>query len=146
MIIVVRIKGEFRRLEPAQDAGGWPPVFRPAAERHHGLHSSVEILQIRTFLLLLFCEIFDRPFTSMQNLLKQCHCASASYLFQQDKFYDVNLDIGDKSVQCSRKVDCVKLWLMWKAVGTLGLAERVDRAFLHVKYVTASKYCLTRYY
>lgn len=69
------------------------------------------------------------------NLLKQCHSASASYLFQQDKFYDVNLDVGDKSVQCSRKVDCLKLWLMWKAVGTLGLAERVDRAFLHVRYL-----------
>lgn len=69
------------------------------------------------------------------NLLKRCHSASATYLFQQDKFYDTNLDIGDKSVQCSRKVDCLKLWLMWKAVGTLGLAERVDRAFLHVRYL-----------
>uniref|UniRef100_A0A3Q0S7T1 Cysteine sulfinic acid decarboxylase n=1 Tax=Amphilophus citrinellus TaxID=61819 RepID=A0A3Q0S7T1_AMPCI len=65
------------------------------------------------------------------NLLKQCHSASATYLFQQDKFYDVNLDIGDKSVQCSRKVDCLKLWLMWKAVGSMGLAERVDKAFIH---------------
>ncbi|XP_019951981.1 cysteine sulfinic acid decarboxylase isoform X2 [Paralichthys olivaceus] len=69
------------------------------------------------------------------NLLKQCHCASATYLFQQDKFYDVNLDIGDKSLQCSRKVDCLKLWLMWKAVGSNGLAERVDKAFFHVRYL-----------
>ncbi|XP_072223578.1 cysteine sulfinic acid decarboxylase isoform X1 [Leuresthes tenuis] len=69
------------------------------------------------------------------NLLKQCHSAKASYLFQQDKFYDVNLDIGDKSVQCSRKVDCLKLWLMWKAVGSTGLEERVDKAFLHVRYL-----------
>uniref|UniRef100_A0A4W6FKX1 Cysteine sulfinic acid decarboxylase n=1 Tax=Lates calcarifer TaxID=8187 RepID=A0A4W6FKX1_LATCA len=69
------------------------------------------------------------------NLLKQCHSANATYLFQQDKFYDVNLDIGDKSVQCSRKVDCLKLWLMWKAVGSDGLAERVDRAFIHIRYL-----------
>uniref|UniRef100_A0A8D3CVH2 Cysteine sulfinic acid decarboxylase n=1 Tax=Scophthalmus maximus TaxID=52904 RepID=A0A8D3CVH2_SCOMX len=69
------------------------------------------------------------------NLLKQCHSANATYLFQQDKFYDVNLDIGDKSMQCSRKVDCLKLWLMWKAVGSDGLAERVDRAFIHVRYL-----------
>ncbi|XP_040919867.1 cysteine sulfinic acid decarboxylase isoform X2 [Toxotes jaculatrix] len=69
------------------------------------------------------------------NLLKQCHSANATYLFQQDKFYDVNLDIGDKSVQCSRKVDCLKLWLMWKAVGSDGLAERVDKAFIHVRYL-----------
>uniref|UniRef100_A0A8C7XYG0 Cysteine sulfinic acid decarboxylase n=1 Tax=Oryzias sinensis TaxID=183150 RepID=A0A8C7XYG0_9TELE len=69
------------------------------------------------------------------NLLKRCNCANASYLFQQDKFYDVNLDIGDKSVQCSRKVDCLKLWLMWKAVGSTGLEHRVDKAFLHVRYL-----------
>lgn len=70
------------------------------------------------------------------NLLKKSHCANASYLFQQDKFYDVNLDIGDKSVQCSRKVDCLKIWLMWKAVGSSGLAERVDKAFANVRYLT----------
>ncbi|XP_044207782.1 cysteine sulfinic acid decarboxylase isoform X2 [Thunnus albacares] len=77
------------------------------------------------------------PFISTcpQNLLKQCHSANATYLFQQDKFYDVNLDVGDKSVQCSRKVDCLKLWLMWKAVGSIGLAERVDKAFIHVRYL-----------
>ncbi|KAM4610103.1 cysteine sulfinic acid decarboxylase-like [Polymixia lowei] len=70
------------------------------------------------------------------NLMKQCHSGGATYLFQQDKFYDVNLDIGDKSVQCSRKVDCLKLWLMWKAVGSDGLARRVDKAFVHIRYVT----------
>ncbi|TDH10531.1 hypothetical protein EPR50_G00076230 [Perca flavescens] len=69
------------------------------------------------------------------NLLKKCHSANATYLFQQDKFYDVNLDLGDKSVQCSRKVDCVKLWLMWKAVGSSGLANRVDKAFIHARYL-----------
>lgn len=68
-----------------------------------------------------------------QNMMKQCHSANAKYLFQQDKFYDVNFDIGDKSVQCSRKVDCLKLWLMWKAVGSSGLAELVDRAFALVR-------------
>ncbi|KAI9530698.1 hypothetical protein NQZ68_000189 [Dissostichus eleginoides] len=69
------------------------------------------------------------------NLLKKCHSANATYLFQQDKFYDVNLDVGDKTVQCSRKVDCLKLWLMWKAVGSIGLAERVDKAFNLVRYL-----------
>uniref|UniRef100_A0A1A8QE14 Cysteine sulfinic acid decarboxylase n=1 Tax=Nothobranchius rachovii TaxID=451742 RepID=A0A1A8QE14_9TELE len=69
------------------------------------------------------------------NLLKQCHGANASYLFQQDKFYDVNLDVGDKSVQCSRKVDCLKLWLMWKAIGSNGFEERVNKAFVLVRYL-----------
>lgn len=69
-----------------------------------------------------------------QGLLKRCHSANATYLFQQDKFYDVDLDIGDKSLQCSRKVDCLKLWLMWKAVGSSGLEERVNKAFVNAKY------------
>uniref|UniRef100_A0A8C4GPB1 Glutamate decarboxylase like 1 n=1 Tax=Dicentrarchus labrax TaxID=13489 RepID=A0A8C4GPB1_DICLA len=62
------------------------------------------------------------------NLLQRCHSSSASYLFQQDKFYDVSYDTGDKSVQCSRKPDAFKFWLMWKALGTGELEERVDRA------------------
>ncbi|XP_023825608.1 cysteine sulfinic acid decarboxylase isoform X1 [Salvelinus sp. IW2-2015] len=69
------------------------------------------------------------------DLLKRCHSADATYLFQQDKFYDMSLDTGDKSIQCGRKVDCLKLWLMWKAVGSQGLEERVDRAFAHTRYL-----------
>uniref|UniRef100_A0A9J8C5U6 Cysteine sulfinic acid decarboxylase n=1 Tax=Cyprinus carpio carpio TaxID=630221 RepID=A0A9J8C5U6_CYPCA len=62
-------------------------------------------------------------------------CANATYLFQQDKFYDTSLDTGDKSIQCGRKVDCLKLWLMWKAIGTHGLSERVDKAFALARYL-----------
>uniref|UniRef100_G3P4Q5 Cysteine sulfinic acid decarboxylase n=1 Tax=Gasterosteus aculeatus aculeatus TaxID=481459 RepID=G3P4Q5_GASAC len=69
------------------------------------------------------------------NLLRNCHSANATYLFQQDKFYDVKFDVGDKSVQCSRKVDCLKFWLMWKAVGSNGFADRVDKAFSHAGYL-----------
>lgn len=75
-----------------------------------------------------------------QGLLKQCHCAKATYLFQQDKFYDVNLDIGDKSLQCSRKVDCLKLWLMWKAIGSSGLEERINKAFVNARYALSTQH------
>lgn len=75
-----------------------------------------------------------------QGLLKQCHNANATYLFQQDKFYDLNLDIGDKSLQCSRKVDCLKLWLMWKAIGSSGLEERVNRAFVNARYAVSAQH------
>lgn len=66
---------------------------------------------------------------SCQGLLQRCHGVGASYLFQQDKFYDVSLDTGDKSPQCGRRADGLKLWLLWKAMGTRGLAWRVERAF-----------------
>eukprot|EP00069_Balaena_mysticetus_P004852 bmy_04670T0 len=69
------------------------------------------------------------------NLLKRCHGSQASYLFQQDKFYDVALDTGDKVVQCGRRVDCLKLWLMWKAQGGQGLERRVDQAFALARYL-----------
>ncbi|KAK2844058.1 hypothetical protein Q5P01_010717 [Channa striata] len=68
-------------------------------------------------------------------LLQHCHSARASYLFQQDKFYDVSYDTGDKSVQCSRKPDAFKFWLMWKALGTTELEQRVDRALAMSRYL-----------
>lgn len=33
------------------------------------------------------------------GLLSHCNSAAATYLFQQDKFYDVSYDTGDKSIQ-----------------------------------------------
>jgi len=39
-----------------------------------------------------------------KDTLYKANCAGADYLFQQDKFYDKSYDMGDKSVQCGRKV------------------------------------------
>ncbi|XP_070690847.1 acidic amino acid decarboxylase GADL1-like [Pempheris klunzingeri] len=69
------------------------------------------------------------------GLLQRCHSARASYLFQQDKFYDVSFDTGDKSVQCSRKPDAFKFWLMWKALGSAELERRVDGALAMARYL-----------
>ncbi|KAG8129600.1 putative Cysteine sulfinic acid decarboxylase-like protein [Naja naja] len=69
------------------------------------------------------------------GLLQRCHCAQATYLFQTDKFYDIAYDRGDQTIQCGRKVDCFKLWLMWKANGSKGLEQRVDRAFAYTRYL-----------
>ena len=55
--------------------------------------------------------------TRHNRILHEANSASASYLFQQDKFYDVSYDTGDKSVQCGRKTDAFKLWFMLKARG-----------------------------
>ena len=43
-----------------------------------------------------------------------CNRYGASYLFQPDKMYDSSWDTGDKTFQCGRHVDALKLWLMWK--------------------------------
>ncbi|XP_063929442.1 acidic amino acid decarboxylase GADL1 isoform X2 [Zophobas morio] len=73
----------------------------------------------------LQCSIF---ITRHNNILHECNSASARYLFQQDKFYDVSYDTGDKSIQCGRKVDSFKLWIMWKARGLSGFQKLVDNA------------------
>uniref|UniRef100_A0A8D9B1X8 Cysteine sulfinic acid decarboxylase n=1 Tax=Cacopsylla melanoneura TaxID=428564 RepID=A0A8D9B1X8_9HEMI len=69
-----------------------------------------------------------------KGLLHQSNASAATYLFQQDKFYDVSFDTGDKSIQCGRKVDAFKLWLMWKARGNLGFERFVDNAVDCARY------------
>ncbi|XP_071103168.1 cysteine sulfinic acid decarboxylase-like isoform X1 [Haliotis cracherodii] len=74
--------------------------------------------------------------TRHKNLLSECHSAKAKYLFQQDKFYDVSYDTGDKSVQCGRKVDVLKLWMMWKAKGDNQFERDIDNIFACSRYLT----------
>ena len=64
-----------------------------------------------------------------QDLLVPCNSTGAKYLFQTDKYYDCSYDTGEKSIQCGRKVDVFKLWLMWKAKGTVGFEKRINQAF-----------------
>ncbi|KAK7084591.1 hypothetical protein SK128_014819, partial [Halocaridina rubra] len=68
------------------------------------------------------------------GLLHECNSARATYLFQQDKYYDVSYDTGDKSVQCGRKVDAFKLWVFMKLHGLETLEARVDDAFNTSRY------------
>ncbi|XP_025084057.1 cysteine sulfinic acid decarboxylase-like isoform X1 [Pomacea canaliculata] len=80
----------------------------------------------------LQCSAF---FTRHKNLMTESHSTNAVYLFQQDKFYDVSYDTGDKSFQCGRKVDVLKLWLMWKAKGTNCFASEIESAFDCAQYL-----------
>ncbi|CAB1317193.1 unnamed protein product [Coregonus sp. 'balchen'] len=36
-------------------------------------------------------------------------------------------DTGDKAIQCGRHVDIFKFWLMWKAKGTIGFEQHIDK-------------------
>lgn len=70
-----------------------------------------------------------------KGLLHECNSSAAHYLFQQDKFYDVSYDTGDKSIQCGRKVDVFKFWLMLKARGLYGFEELMDNAMDMADYL-----------
>ncbi|XP_024935707.1 acidic amino acid decarboxylase GADL1 isoform X2 [Cephus cinctus] len=69
-----------------------------------------------------------------KDILHKANSAGATYLFQQDKFYDVSWDTGDKSVQCGRKVDAAKFWLMWKARGSKGFESLINKAMETAEY------------
>lgn len=50
----------------------------------------------------------------------------ASYLYQTD---EDEYNPGKTSLQCGRRNDALKLWTLWKSVGTEGLEEIVDHQF-----------------
>ena len=49
-----------------------------------------------------------------------------SYLYHEQP-YDVSIDSGEKSLQCGRRPDSIKLWLTWKMLGTQKMGERIDK-------------------
>eukprot|EP00932_Pfiesteria_piscicida_P016597 SRR837773.3513.p2 GENE.SRR837773.3513~~SRR837773.3513.p2 ORF type:complete len:241 (-),score=27.74 SRR837773.3513:101-823(-) len=62
------------------------------------------------------------------GLLEKTNGTKAAYLFQPDKL-NAGLDMGDKTIQCGRKADFFKLWMLWKAKGDDGMARTVDHCF-----------------
>jgi len=61
------------------------------------------------------------------ELLAQCFASQADYLFQPDKLH-TEYDSGDRTFQCARRIDVLKLWLAWKHHGDIGFAARIDHA------------------
>ncbi|XP_033190381.1 cysteine sulfinic acid decarboxylase [Bombus vancouverensis nearcticus] len=61
-----------------------------------------------------------------KSIFKEAHSKEAPYLFQKDKFYSRDLDVGDKYLQCGRRPDVLKFWFMWQAKGTSGFEKHVD--------------------
>jgi len=59
--------------------------------------------------------------------LGECFSGGADYLFQPDKLF-ADRDSGDRTFQCGRRPDALKLWLAWKAYGDDGFAARIDHA------------------
>ena len=66
--------------------------------------------------------------------LSKANGAKAEYLFQPDK-NNSGADLGDRTIQCGRKADALKLWLAWKLRGDKGFAECIDRSFHLAKFV-----------
>jgi len=51
----------------------------------------------------------------------------ADYLYQTD---DDEFNLGKTSLQCGRRNDALKVWTLWKSIGTRGIKQMVDNQFL----------------
>ena len=79
----------------------------------------------------LQCSIF---LTRYKDILRESYGSQTEYIFQQDKCYDVTYDLGEKSFQCGRRNDVLKLWLPWKIMGDLGFSQHVEKNIRNAKY------------
>ncbi|WP_179022286.1 pyridoxal phosphate-dependent decarboxylase family protein [Winogradskyella forsetii] len=64
--------------------------------------------------------------TQHKDQLHHSFSNEADYLYQTDGD-DYNL--GKTSLQCGRRNDALKIWTLWKSVGTKGLEKIVDKQF-----------------
>jgi len=55
----------------------------------------------------------------------------APYLYQT---HDKDFNLGHTSFECGRRNNALKLWTMWKAIGTNGLAKIIDHEFSLAKF------------
>ena len=119
-------------------AWGGPVVLSP---RHKHLLAGVEAADSfawdahKMMGATLMCSAF---LTRHPGVLYQVSATSSGdpeYLFHDAG--DGAPDLGKRSLQCGRRVDALKLWLMWKHEGDRGFAARVDRLFELAAFATA---------
>jgi glutamate/tyrosine decarboxylase-like PLP-dependent enzyme len=85
-------------------------------------------------------KLMNVPLTASAILVKDKHalgnaCGGGgdAYLFHEDENSAYNF--GNKSLQCGRRVDSLKLWLSWKTTGAAGYARKVDRLMALSQYM-----------
>jgi glutamate/tyrosine decarboxylase-like PLP-dependent enzyme len=62
------------------------------------------------------------------GVMEACNSTAADYLFHKErKSYDNYLDTGNKSLQCGRILDILKLWVYLKGNGWKNISEQVQK-------------------
>ena len=84
--------------------------------------------------------------TQRPDVTATCNVLKTQYLFQQDKWYDIWCDTWDKYTQCWRRVDVLKLRLLWRALWDTGIAKIVDDAFAKAAYLVQKIHDADRLY
>ena len=79
----------------------------------------------------LICSVF--LVKSAGTLSKVCsHTDDAHYLLLDSS---KEIDLGNKSLQCGRRVDALKLWLAWRAKGNEGWRKQIENYFSIAEYL-----------
>ena len=68
------------------------------------------------------------------SVLREANSLSAGYLFHSHEHSE--FDLGEKTIQCGRRPDVLKLWMSWKYFGTKGFTERIEKAVDNAAYIT----------
>ena len=50
-----------------------------------------------------------------RNMLQACNACNEDYLFHEHEQKDY--DLGERTLNCGRRVDAFKLWVSWKVYG-----------------------------
>lgn len=66
-------------------------------------------------------------------LKKTTSCKRTEHFFHKDKYSPMNS--GEKSLQCGRRVDALKVWMALKYYGNKGLEELIEESFSKARYV-----------
>jgi glutamate/tyrosine decarboxylase-like PLP-dependent enzyme len=76
-------------------------------------------------------KLMNMPITAAVILVKKSGSLKAciaggggEYLFHHDA--NANYNLGERSIQCGRRADALKVWLSWKAIGRQGFAKKID--------------------
>ena len=64
--------------------------------------------------------------TQKKHNLKHSFACEANYLYQTD---EDEYNLGKTSLQCGRRNDALKFWVLWKSVGSKGLQKIIDQQF-----------------
>jgi glutamate/tyrosine decarboxylase-like PLP-dependent enzyme len=106
-------------------AWGAPVLF---SERHKALLADSGLADSLTWDAH---KLMNVPITAALILLKEqgrlkeaIAGGGGDYLFHEDVNAPYNL--GEKSIQCGRRADALKVWLSWKALGNQGFADKID--------------------
>ncbi len=79
--------------------------------------------------------------TKHAHSLRQSNNAGVGdYIFHETE--TSSWDTGPSSLQCGRRIDAFKVWLMWRALGDVGLESLVDKLFTNAE--TAKKLIQSR--